>query len=283
MTEAARLKRKGFVQTLRLLSDKCQDVATIRDDSGKDKVEKFAADLKRSRYLDTAARAELAQTVEAYLATFPPAAAGGAAAAGAGNKQTSGFRVRGRSFLLSYNWDFLNKAFPDGSASCGTPAKLWQTWTAWEQNKKQELEVEQSTSTLESSLHSDLAGRVHFHWKVNLKTALDEPSTLLFAFHGVRPDARPTFVTAATKQARGANFAEASNRGHFYTWVDKVGSLYKESNWEPWRNYRVLGKWLDDLWTDGIHKCTGLVLDVALSNVVRTPDSQVTAPGPQGL
>jgi hypothetical protein len=91
MTEAARLKRKGFVQTLRLLSDKCQDVATIRDDSGKDKVEKFAADLKRSRYLDTAARAELAQTVEAYLATFPPAAAGGAAEAGAGNKQTSGF------------------------------------------------------------------------------------------------------------------------------------------------------------------------------------------------
>ena len=88
---------------------------------------------------------------------------------------------------------------------------------AREQNKRQELEVEQSTSTLERSLHSDLAGRVHFHWKVNLKTTLDEPSTLLFAFHGVRPDARPTFVTAATKQARGANFAEASHRGHFYT------------------------------------------------------------------
>ena len=34
MAEAARLKRKGFVQTLRVLSDKCQDVATIRDDSG---------------------------------------------------------------------------------------------------------------------------------------------------------------------------------------------------------------------------------------------------------
>ena len=154
---------------------------------------------------------------------------------------------------------------------------------AWEQNKRQELEVEQSTSTLERSLHSDLAGRVHFQWKVNLKTTLDEPSTLLFAFHGVRPDARPTFVTAATKQARGANFAEASNRGHFYTWVDKVGSLYKETNWEPWTNYRVLGKWLDDLWTDGIHKCAGRVLDVTCQvSSELPPRSQVTASGLQG-
>ena len=26
---------------------------------------------------------------------------------------------------------------------------------------------------------------------------------------------------------------------------------YRETNYEPWRDYRVLGKWLDDLWSDG--------------------------------
>ena len=40
MAESARDKRKGFVQTLRALSDKCRDVVAIRDDSGKEKVEK---------------------------------------------------------------------------------------------------------------------------------------------------------------------------------------------------------------------------------------------------
>ena len=103
MAESARDKRKGFVQTLRALSDKCWDVVAIRDDSGKEKVEKFAAELERSRYLDTAQRAELAQTVEAYLATFAPApaAAGAGAVADSGNAQASGFRVRGRSLLFS--------------------------------------------------------------------------------------------------------------------------------------------------------------------------------------
>ena len=144
----------------------------------------------------------------------------------------------------------------------GTPAELWQTWLDWNKEQEQELEVLQSTSTLERSLQSDLADRVHFHWKVNLKEALDEPDTSLFAFHGVKPDTRPTVVAAPTKQARGANFAEASNRAHFYTWVAKIGTLFRRTSWAPWAKYRVLGKWLDDLWTDGIHKCIGLVLNV---------------------
>jgi hypothetical protein len=31
----------------------------------------------------------------------------------------------------------------------------------------------------------------------------------------------------------------------------KKGTLYTGTNWKPWENYRVKGKWLDDLWTDG--------------------------------
>ena len=35
----------------------------------------------------------------------------------------------------------------------------------------------------------------------------------------VRPDTRGTFVSTAALQARGHNFWEASNRGHFYAWA----------------------------------------------------------------
>lgn len=108
-----------------------------------------------------------------------------------------------------------------------------------------------SSSTMEASLKSAEAGRVHIHWKVDCKEAFDDPDTTRFAFHGVCPDARPTVVTAAFRQARGANQAEASNRGHFYCYAPKLGTLYTGSNWKPWENYRVLGKWIDDLWTDG--------------------------------
>jgi hypothetical protein len=31
----------------------------------------------------------------------------------------------------------------------------------------------------------------------------------------------------------------------------KRGTLYKGSNWKPFEDYRVQGKWLEDLWTDG--------------------------------
>lgn len=93
----------------------------------------------------------------------------------------------------------------------------------WKAVKVVEMQVRQSTSTLERSLHSKDTDRVHFHWKVNLLDPLDCAGTAVFAFHGVRPDARASVVTAATKQARGANVAEASNRGHFYVWAPILG------------------------------------------------------------
>ena len=83
-------------------------------------------------------------------------------------------------------------------------------------------------------MHSPTPDRLHFHWKVNLREPVELSNTVAFAFHGVQPDARATVVLAAlTKQARGANAAEASNRGHFYAWAPKNGTLYRGTNWAP--------------------------------------------------
>ena len=112
--------------------------------------------------------------------------------------------------------------------------------------------VVKSTSTLEESLEAKLSGRVHLHWKIDLAAAIDHSTVDAFRFHGVGPDVRTPWVyESGEKQPRGSSYREAVNRGHFYCWAPKLGTLYTGSNWKPWRKYRVNGKWLEDLWADG--------------------------------
>ena len=161
------------------------------------------------------------------------------------------FRLRGTSFLFTYNWDFLGQAFPDGTSAPRTVEDLWRMWRKWKKQKKKEMGVARSTSTMEESLHAVVDRRVHLHWKVDLKVALDWSSKKGAAFHGVLPDVRRQWMEQDGNAARGSAAAMASNRAHFYCYAPKLGTLFTTTNWWPWRDYRVLGKWLDDLWTDG--------------------------------
>lgn len=241
--------RRIQVQALRQAAKAC-GVPTAqlpRDTASREKVTELAEKAAVSNGIP-ANKTLAAIAFQAYEATWDDSCSD-ASGDEAEDKHT--FRLRGTSFLLTYNWDFLGKPLPDGTPAATLPGDLWRLWKEFKAKSEKELKVKQSTSTLEESLHSATQGRVHFHWKVNCKEALDEPNTERFAFHGIWPDARMTFVTAATKQARGANQAEASNRGHFYAWAPKIGTLFVDSNWKPWEHYRVMGKWLDDLWTDG--------------------------------
>ncbi len=106
--------RKTQVRALRRLAAHCNDVQPVRDDSGKERVEQFAKQLSKSKFLSAPQKQEVATALEAYLATFsgPPA--------GQEVVSSTGFRLRGRSFLLTYNWDFLAKPFPDGTPCAGT-------------------------------------------------------------------------------------------------------------------------------------------------------------------
>ena len=175
------------------------------------------------------------------------------------------FRMRGASFLLTYNWRFYEKPLPDGTPTPETEDDLWRLWKQWKAAAKKALGVTQSSSTMEQSLKSLHKGRVHFHWKLNLKRAIDQTTTDSFTFHGIRPDVRATVVPmgAGQRKPRGASFQEASNRGHFYVVAPKIGTLRTDRNYKPWTHYRVAGKWLDDLWTD--RKLDhGTYLDLAL-------------------
>ena len=155
-------------------------------------------------------------------------------------------------------------------------------WRSWKHERARLLGVRQSTSTLEASLRSDIEGRVHLHWKVNLEGALNQTTTDGLDFLGVRPDARATAVPSDSirKKARGANFLEASNRAHFYVWAPKEGTLHGDTDYVPFQDYRVLGKWLDDLWTDGkLSNKTyeALSLQVRVGHAGRMRDLQAVA------
>ena len=217
-------------------------MAQVRDDCGRSKVtdlfERIKAAATKKKKPELRGKAE--KVFESYESTW-------SVDEGTEAKQDTvveTVRLRGKSFFLTYNWDFFGKRLPDGVSFFKEAVDLWCEWQRWEAERVTSLAVKETTSTLERSLHSELVGRVHFHWKINLAEALDQVGAAGFEFHGVRPDVRPTVVAVRTdtNKARGASFKEASDRAHFYTWVPKNGTLFSASNYQPWVSYRVLGK-----------------------------------------
>ena len=239
-------ERKPHVQELRKIARSCGSRVTPRDDVKRDLVVDMVQGIR-----DSDGDAELKRKAERVFLSYNSSFAGQLPSNGPGLPHS--FRMRGRSFLLTYNWDFFSKPFPDGTPKVNTRSELWRLWRNWKADKKKAWSVAKSTSTMEASERSHVQGRVHLHWKIDLPNPSDQNSTAGFEFCGVRPDARPIVVAVApgAKKARGANFLEASNRAHFYTWAPKNGTIYTGTNWKPWEQYRVMGKWLDDLWTDG--------------------------------
>ena len=266
-------ERKTLLRELRRVAG-LAGVAVVRDDAGKAKVTAMMLDIRAASGLEAATLQSAEEAFRRYEHTF---------GADTDHKQPpEGFRLRGKSFLLTYNWDYFNKPFPNGAPPPSTPAELWGMWRSWKHERARLLGVRQSTSTLEASLRSDIEGRVHLHWKVNLEGALNQTTTDGLDFLGVRPDARATAVPSDSirKKARGANFLEASNRAHFYVWAPKEGTLHGDTDYVPFQDYRVLGKWLDDLWTDGkLSNKTyeALSLQVRVGHAGRMRDLQAVA------
>ena len=161
--------RAELVKSLRAIA-RARGVDQVRDNASREKVLAMVAAL-RKQPLERGDRQKLEDAVSAYLASFPgvpeyviPAGAGDDAS----GSSASGFRVRGRSFLLTYNHLFTDTAFPDGTPPAAPNGDLWALWCDWKKRKKKELGVEQSTSTLEESLDSEDAGRVHFHSELHV-------------------------------------------------------------------------------------------------------------------
>ena len=217
--------RIGHVQTLRACARACK-VEAARDDAARTAVVQMMEHIRTSRG-PAASKRDAETAFKLYTDTFTTAAASdGPVPQAAGESASVGFRLRGRSFLFTYNYDFFNKALPDGTPSPDDAAGLWVLWLAWKKETKKRLGVAKSSSTLEESIFSKLPGRVHLHWKIDLRESIDHTTVNAFRFHGVGPDARSTWAQADEgKAARGSSYTEAVNRAHFYCWAPKLAEL----------------------------------------------------------
>ena len=129
-------RRRPLVQSIRQAGGRCF-IRGMPDDAGRKRVESFV-----HRVLESAGPAKaksLARaSLTAYLATFQDSPAGTGSkkskksTAAPSTSTPKPRRVRGKSQLFTYNWDFLASNLPDGTPPARDAAHLWNMWQSWE-------------------------------------------------------------------------------------------------------------------------------------------------------
>ena len=167
------------------------------------------------------------------------------------------FRVHSRAVLLTY------QGFP---ADLTTFLDVWVSFLAFVQSRLRQWSVAQWTATAETN-ESD---KHHLHLMLLFTKQLDRSSST-FAFQGVLPNVRANDLLG--DGFGGRKFQLSVDRGHFYVWankrgtvVDGSGKLCRAGNCEPaWardlgsdlrsvaqvvNRYRVSGDWPRKLWQE---------------------------------
>ena len=116
--ESLKQRRKQLVRTLRECA-KLTGAETERDDASRNKVRALYDRVLAKGCATTAAKAT--EAFQSYEATWGDEKADQEKEP----KDLATVRLRGKIFLFSYNWDFFNKAFPDGTPPPGSHAELW--------------------------------------------------------------------------------------------------------------------------------------------------------------
>ena len=167
------------------------------------------------------------------------------------------FRLRGEAAMLTYQ----------GLAG----VDLWQEFVEFVKGNLKPWRVKYWTATFEGNRSGKSC---HAHLMLQFNTAVDRTS-LGFMFGEVRPR-----IDASDLCGEGLcrkKLQQSINRGHFYVWADKIGTLTDPitnelcvaSNYGPsWTDaackYQVLGAWPDKLWKS--HKLSHAVYDMYLLN-----------------
>jgi len=172
--------------------------------------------------------------------------------------------------MFTYNGDFLG-----GERSSEDVVEAFRAFVA---AAKKAIEFRRFPATLELSIRSNRTitlaevfgedslpecgvTRVHLHLFVDWTDARELDIDALrerMQFEGTNPHMHVC-------RARGRGKERSLDRSHFYVRAEKVGSLHFFGNVFPWTewaaggvgNYRVEGRWIDDLWSE--HKLSNAV------------------------
>ena len=122
-------------------------------------------------------------------------------------RPTTTFRIHNVAVLLTYS---LGKA----------SSSIWHRFVAKVEACRQQWKVKHWSATLEESE----SGARHVHLMLQFFQRIDVPSST-FAFEGVKPNARPAWTDYLGAPFARRNMQEALDRGFFYVWADKVGTV----------------------------------------------------------
>ena len=114
--------RRTHVQHLRRLAREC-GAPVVRDDAKREKVNEMINAIRQAL-----GPPEVKASAEAvflhYEKTFETVAV--AATTEESAVIPPGFRLRGKSFSFTYNWDYLNRDLPDGTPYLASTADVWK-------------------------------------------------------------------------------------------------------------------------------------------------------------
>ena len=158
-----------------------------------------------------------------------------------------GFRLRGKSFLFTWN-----VGVPED------PHAEWCAFLAWRTRQATgKYKSVRYSATCEESLASEHSGRVHIHEQRELCTDMDETGLGGFVYTNmagvpITPNVSRNYLDAigdadSTEKGRGPAYRASCDRAHFYVQANKYGTLFVETDWAMQREFRVNNKWLDDL------------------------------------
>ncbi len=154
-----------------------------------------------------------------------------------------GYRIQSNGVLLTYNGTQIAE---EGA---------WAAFKAWVESNKGSWNVLYYCITMELCRRR----RPHFHFMVQFRAAVDWPSSK-FAFQGILPNARPTWLDYCREGRNKKNPQQSLDRGFFYVFANKIGtcvdtngSLCVHGNYGPyWTEqaflYEVVGDWPEKLW-----------------------------------
>lgn len=163
-------------------------------------------------------------------------------------QQPASFLLTGISFLFTWN-----------IGSPENPHAEWLHFLEWRGRQAVgPLKAVRFSVTMEESLRSEDAGRVHIHEQREVCKRLSRASLEPFhyttvAARVVRPNVAANYLEAVGSSAdgpsrgRGAACRAACDRAHFYVQANKYGALFTETDWPMQTNFRVQARWFDDL------------------------------------
>ena len=147
------------------------------------------------------------------------------------------FRLHSKAFMLTFN----SLVFQESE-------EFWNSFQKWVETKAHEFQATYWSATVEESEHSEDQGRVHCHcylsWHGPGAKGVDHRTTDAFVFDSVRPR------VDCNSEHRGPYYwLKATQHGHFYTSVFKMGTYYAATNYAPWTGIWVPEEhWIKSLW-----------------------------------